>query len=133
MLRVHLDRSWIIFVSIGLFSGNISQSNQKSYFWIINKKICIHQQKMTWNDAIVFNNLKELRNSFQASGNRFWDNKQFSRYRQNCNCRNFKKNNEVITKKCWSKQNNEVLLKIVSPILIIWVNIIIINFCYIKK
>ena len=43
------------------------------------------------NDAIVFNNLKELRNSFQASGNRFWDNKQFSRYKQNCNCRHFLK------------------------------------------
>ena len=36
-----------------------------------------------------FDILKELLSSFQMCGNEFWDNKWFSRYKENCNRQNF--------------------------------------------
>ena len=70
---------------------------------------------MNGNEAIVFQILKELLNSFQTSGNGFWDNKHFSIYK-------FWIKINVIMEKYWRKQNNEVIRNISSLIFIIWVN-----------
>ena len=55
---------------------------------------------MNGNEAIIFEILKELLNSFQTSGNGFWDNKHFSIYK-------FWIKINVIIEKYRRKQNNE--------------------------
>ena len=52
--RVWWNKSWLIFLLIGLFLSKLKQSNKKNSFWIIIEKICLHQQKMNPNDAIIF-------------------------------------------------------------------------------
>ena len=48
------------------------------------------QKLMNDNDTILFDIFKKLFNNFQTSGNGFSDNKRFSRYSQNFNCKNLK-------------------------------------------
>ena len=78
------------------------------------------QQKMNDNNVISFYILKELLNSFQTSGNEFWDNKRFSRYRETIIAKTFNEN-DVITEKCWRTLKNEVIMKIFGPILITFI------------
>ena len=88
--------------------------------WIIIKKLSTCQQKMNDNNVISFYILKELLNSFQTSGNEFWDNKRFSRYRETIIAKTFNEN-DVITEKCWRTLKNEVIMKIFGPILITFI------------
>ena len=44
--------------------------------WTIFKEICLSEDKMNGNYATIFDILKEQLNSFQTSGNGFWENKQ---------------------------------------------------------
>ena len=99
---VDLSKSWKNEGSTMLSGPMVQKLEEKCFsvkIWIIIIKICLHQQKMNVNDAIFFDILKEQLNSFKTSGNGFWDNKQFSSYKQNFNCHNFEKNSMMSSQK----------------------------------
>ena len=67
---------------------NLEEKCLSVKIWIIIKKISLPQLKTSGNNAIFFDILKKLLNSFQTSGDGFWDNQRFRRYRRNFNCQN---------------------------------------------
>ena len=61
-----------------MFRGSAVPKLEKKFvsakIWTIIKEICLGQQRMNCNDAIIFWYFERTTHSFQMSGNRFWDN-----------------------------------------------------------
>ena len=78
-----------------MFRRSEAQKLEKKMFFVKNlnnhKEYAFASKKSMVMTPDFFGFLTELLNSFQTSGNAFWDDKRFSSYRQNCNCNNLNK------------------------------------------